>query len=113
MSKETQTQTQTQTEVKAPTNEEILVLVQEYSQANEVEVFTDIDSATEDEGGLIVNIDNGFVEHFESTYPGVNLDEVMSGFFEVLIKGFMQEIEDNPDYAAEIQAAQENIEIQE
>jgi len=79
--------------VKTPSNDEILEMVQAYSKENDVEVFSDIDAEGE---GMIVNIDNGFVEHFEEKYPGINLDETMSHFFEVLIKGFMQEIKDDP-----------------
>ena len=92
-------------EVTAPSNEEILVMVQEYSKEHEVEVFSDIDAESGE--GMIVNIDNGFVEHFEETYPGIDLDETMSHFFEVLIKGFMEEVEKDPEYMKNLQKESE------
>ena len=94
--------------VKVPTNEEILTLVQDYASEHQVEVFSDIDAESGD--GMQVNVDSGFIELMESKFPGINLDEVLSGFFEKLIKGFMEEIESNPEYMEEIRQKTEELE---
>jgi len=81
-----------------PTNEEILGLIQQFQEASgdeQVNVFQDIMPG--EDGNFDIEIDTGFIEVFEKSYPKANLDECLQIFFEELFTRFMKEAEENPE----------------
>lgn len=87
--------------IKTPTNEEVIELLQSYGVENKVEVLTAIE--TQEEGGITLDVDQGFIEMFEVKYPGINIDNVLQTFFENAIENFVEQMKSDPDFAKEVE----------
>ena len=77
------------------------------------DAFQAIEVGEKEDGGLNVDIDTDFVEFFTETYPDADLDETFQGFFEVLISGFIDEMENNPDKVEEFKTFVAEKELEE
>lgn len=70
----------------------LVEIVNNYSEKNNIQVFVDIKMG--DNSSLEVDIDQGFIDMFESTYPSENLDELISELFSELISKYTKDLQE-------------------